>query len=51
MKKHEKCKNEKDKERKKTKLSSYKKIIFGLAGILVSAYPIINIVYNALYQI
>lgn len=51
MKKHEKCKTEKDKEKKKTKLSSYKKIIFGLAGILVSAYPIVNIVYNALYQI
>lgn len=51
MRKHEKCKSEKDKEKKKTKLSSYKKIIFGLAGILVSTYPIINIVYNALYQI
>ena len=51
MRKHEKCKSEKDKGKKTKKLSSYKKIIFGLAGILVSAYPIVNIVYNALYQI
>lgn len=51
MRKHEKCKSEKDKGKKTQKLSSYKKIIFGLAGILVSAYPIVNIVYNAFYQI
>lgn len=51
MRKHEKCRSEKGKGKKTQKLSSYKKIIFGLAGILVSAYPIVNIVYNALYQI
>lgn len=44
-------KQKKKKTHQKTKKLDYKKIVIGLSSVLATLYPIINYVYNTLYQI
>lgn len=51
MKRKKKYKTQRNDNNRKTKKLDYQKVFLGLSSVLVAWYPIVNIVYNELYQI